>query len=183
MVDTFNARKIDGWMSDEELLWLATEATKHNTICEIGCWLGRSTRALLDNTQGTVYAVDTWKGTAGDAIHAKILSGKHKDWLLKSFITNMGPDPRRLVIYQSDSLSAAKYFKVEGMKFDMIFLDATHTYEVVKADIEAWMPNMDDGGLLCGHDYHDDWPGVIQAIAEMLPKAKVAGDRIWAVVL
>lgn len=52
-------------------------------------------------------------------------------------------------------------------EFDMIFLDAMHTYEDVKADIERWYPRLREGGTFAAHDYgHGDFPGVKQAIDE-----------------
>jgi len=51
--------------------------------------------------------------------------------------------------------------------FDLIFLDATHTYDEVKADIERWWPRLKSGGVFALHDYgHDAYPGVKQAVDE-----------------
>jgi hypothetical protein len=51
--------------------------------------------------------------------------------------------------------------------FDMIFLDAMHDYESVKADIDRWWPKLKAGGIFAWHDYgHGDFPGVKQAVDE-----------------
>lgn len=50
---------------------------------------------------------------------------------------------------------------------DLVFVDGDHTYNQVKADIQAWLPHIRKGGILCGHDYGwDKWPGVEQAFDE-----------------
>ena len=43
------AQKIDGFISDGELHWLAEEAMTHKTIIEVGSWHGRSSRSIADN--------------------------------------------------------------------------------------------------------------------------------------
>lgn len=72
-----------------------------------------------------------------------------------------------------------------GEMADMVFIDADHSYEGCKADIEAWIPNLKAGGILAVHDYRKDeafakpddgrkkphpmaWPGVDQAVDELL---------------
>jgi hypothetical protein len=62
-VNIENALKITGWMEDHSLVWLAEQAAIHNSIVEVGCWRGKSTTCLADNTSGIVYAVDHWKGS------------------------------------------------------------------------------------------------------------------------
>lgn len=49
---------------------------------------------------------------------------------------------------------------------DFIYLDGDHRYAAVRADIEAWWPKLSDRGMLAGHDYSDDLPGVQQAVDE-----------------
>ncbi len=52
-----NALKCDGFINDNELIWLGKEAMKRKTIIEIGSWHGRSSRALGDNLMdgGVIY--------------------------------------------------------------------------------------------------------------------------------
>lgn len=54
-------------------------------------------------------------------------------------------------------------------KFDMIFLDAMHDYDNVRADLKKWYPHLRSGGVLACHDYgHHDFPGVKEAVDEFL---------------
>src|SRR5215475_4084690 len=58
-----NALQIDGWMSYPELEILAGLAKKSSSIIEVGCYKGRTTRVLADNTEGIVYCLDPLEGT------------------------------------------------------------------------------------------------------------------------
>jgi hypothetical protein len=46
-------------------------------------------------------------------------------------------------------------------EFDIVYIDAEHDYEAVKADIEAWRPKAKH--ILAGHDYHA-FPDVQKAV-------------------
>jgi hypothetical protein len=37
--------------------------------------------------------------------------------------------------------------------FDFVYIDADHSYEAVKKDIEIWLPLIKAGGMIGGHDY------------------------------
>lgn len=64
------------------------------------------------------------------------------------------------------STDAAGNCAVEG-QFDLIFIDASHTYEDVMADLSRWWPRVRNGGVMAMHDYgHGDFPGVKQAADE-----------------
>jgi hypothetical protein len=57
------------------------------------------------------------------------------------------------------------FFKwYQGEAPSVVFLDAIHTYEETKIDIE-WAKSI-CAGAICGHDYCEQFPGVMQAVDE-----------------
>jgi len=152
---------IPGWMNEPELYWLEAQARTHSCIVEVGCWMGRSTRTLVDNTPGIVYAVDTWRGSEE---HRGDFVGKDPDWVYDAFKANMA-DRDNVHVMRMTSLEAAE--KWSGATFDMVFIDAAHDYDSIRADILAWKPLVH--GLLCGHDHGH--PPITRAVAELLPGA------------
>ena len=173
MVDISKAWSVQGWMIESELKWLAEQASKCEIICEVGAWLGRTTRALADNTAGIVYSVDTWEGSAE---HQEMLKDKPKDWLFSQFVHNTA-DLTNLYAVRKTSVEAAK--ELHDLRFHLIFLDANHEYESVRDDILAWRPLLAKGGILCGHDYGPSWPGVMKAVDELIPDHYIATNEIW----
>ena len=172
-VNISRALRTEGWMERDELSYLASEARKRQTIIEVGSWLGRSTCALAANTSGTVHAVDTWNGSVE---HKDILRDKEEGWAYKEFLRNTKGLP--IVATREQSLEAAKRYRAEGIKADMVFIDASHDYESVKADILAWMPLLAPGGIMCGHDFSNVWPEVKRAVTELVPKFRTV-NTIW----
>lgn len=55
---------------------------------------------------------------------------------------------------------------VEDRWADFVFIDAGHSYDAVRADLEAWEPKVRPGGWFGGHDFHEAHPGVIRAVRE-----------------
>lgn len=178
-VDISRSLAIQGWMGDEELRWLAEQASTRTRVAEIGCWLGRSTVALAQHVNGWVTAVDTWRGSPE---HEEMLRGKPDDWLQEEFIRNI-TGLGNVYVFQMESVAAARFLrKTFNIKYDMVFLDAGHDRDSIRADIRAWRGMLVPGGLLCGHDYQPSWPDVVEAVNELLPGAeKIPGDRntIW----
>ena len=80
------------------------------------------------------------------------------------------------------SLIAARCLRsVPGVALDVVYIDASHEYEDVRADIAAWWPLVKPGGLLCGDDYDPVTdPGVVRAVDEAARGCKVVG-RMWQV--
>jgi len=70
-------------------------------------------------------------------------------------------------IFNLLSVDAAE--KIENNFLDLVFIDANHQYLNVQRDILSWMPKIREGGIICGHDYGDRWPGVIKAVDELFP--------------
>lgn len=172
------AQSIDGWMFDDELAYLASVAARSHRIVEIGSWLGRSTVALAANVPegGVVYAVDTWRGTAEQPTTGALDEEQGND-LYERFLHNVAGLP--VIPTRARSLDAVRTFAAEELgPFDVIFIDAEHEYEAVSADIAAWKPLLREGGILCGHDYHELWWGVRKAVDEQVGRFRTV-NTIW----
>lgn len=53
-------------------------------------------------------------------------------------------------------------------KVDFVYIDGLHTYEQVKKDIDSYKPLINKNGFIGGHDYHQVWQGVVNAVNEKL---------------
>src|SRR5262249_33639595 len=123
------AMTIDGWMEKHDLEWLAEKASQHQTIAEVGCWMGRSTRALADNTPGKVWAVDHWKGSEEHQGSFKD-NADNPDWCFNLFKQNLHDlIGTKVVPLRNSSVNVAYAFSSIGMKLDMVFIDASHDYD------------------------------------------------------
>jgi hypothetical protein len=182
-VNLERAIQIDGWMEETELAWLGKQARAHQCIVEIGSYLGRSTRVLGDNTPGHVHAIDDWNGPR-DAT----LSAADRAVLFDRFLVNMENLNGKVRPQRSDHavavLEACPAEATECLTAphgpDMVFLDGSHEYDELKRDIETWRGRLAPGGLLCGHDYAENWPSVRQAVDECVTGAQIAPETtIW----
>lgn len=87
--------------------------------------------------------------------------------VMKRFADDIGVT---VEVLRMSSLEAAARFKQD---LDFVYIDACHQYEYVVQDIQAWLPKIRRGGLLCGHDYTEVfWPGVVRAVNEFFPAAQ-----------
>ena len=57
---------------------------------------------------------------------------------------------KQIVLHRKDSLCASRLFP--DRYFDFVFIDASHDYEHVKADIRLWQHKVKPTGILAGHD-------------------------------
>ncbi len=65
------------------------------------------------------------------------------------------------------------YREYAGPAPSLIFLDADHTYEATRADLQ-WANSFPDT-IVCLHDYRPEWPGVIAAVDEFGGPASIVG--------
>ena len=68
----------------------------------------------------------------------------------------------RDIIHHHKDYSYNMVDKFADEYFDFIYIDANHTYESVSRDITDWLPKTKLA--IGGHDYQDEWPGVIKAV-------------------
>ena len=51
---------------------------------------------------------------------------------------------------------------------DLVFVDGSHSYEGVKADVAAWVPHLKEDGVLVFHDYRNRKHRVTKAVDEAM---------------
>jgi predicted O-methyltransferase YrrM len=64
--------------------------------------------------------------------------------------------------------------------FDFVYIDGIHQYENVLSDIKNYLPKIKKGGVIGGHDYVSNWPGVQLAVNEIFGAPdKTFKDGSW----
>jgi predicted O-methyltransferase YrrM len=165
-------QEIDGWFNHEAAYdYLIAQMPEGGTFVELGAWLGKSSAYLCDKATGKqITIIDSFKGTA-EYIDSYYKLAKTND-IYELFLENMGE--RKFKAIKSTSKAASKKFQDKSL--DVVFIDLNHSYESVKEDIALWLPKVKKGGILAGDDYHENWPGVIQAVDELLYGRAFIGD-------
>lgn len=165
-----DAMAIEGWMNEAELTWLVSQARRRKRVVEFGSYKGRSTTALAGGARGTVYAVDWWPGSMEIEILPEFRKNLAREIAAGKVIVCHGHTARAFTCMREPA--------------DMVFIDASHDYQSVKNDIGEARRLMSEGGgvggLLCGHDFSAEFPGVKRAVVEEVPNYRVIqGGTIW----
>lgn len=126
--------------------------------CEVGVHRGQHAEEILASWPGELWLVDAWKDIGGGPAEHIDWGGDHRQLeYLGECLVRMTPFAHRVRYLRRFSPAAAGEFS-DG-SFDFVYIDATHGYRAVAADIAAWYPKVREGGLLCGHDYYDGLHG------------------------
>jgi len=167
--------QIEGWLSIAEgrrLAYLASTVPASLAIVELGSWKGRSTAWLASGSKlghgARVYAVDHWTGSP-EIRHLYLWDTEATTF--PEFRRNMewlGLDDIVTPVTGETIEVARTWVKDAGL----LFIDAAHAYEAVKADFLAWSPFVVRGGWVVFHDAGA--PGPAQVIAE-----HVANSEQW----
>lgn len=132
---------VPGWLTAKEgenLYRLAKRCTGVGVIVEIGSWRGKSTICLaLGSMAGRkvpVYSID-----------------RHYDGTFRDFTRNVDEAGVAGLVHpiRAKSLDAVGSF---DQPIELLFIDASHKYEEVRKDFEAWVPKLIEGGVLLLHD-------------------------------
>lgn len=142
---------------------------------EIGVKEGRFISFLLKNNPNLVmYSVDP---------RVKQLGGNETyfDWdfkkINKEYKNNIIGVENRIIEYRHFSVCAARL--IADQSLDFVFIDAQHNYDSVKNDLEYWTRKVKKGGLVSGHDYEPNFPGVVQAVQERFTEFETASNAVW----
>ena len=142
---------------------------------EIGVYKGETSRALLENVPNLhLLMIDSYDPIEIGKVSRKKEHTADETLLIAKQNTDAFPDRRTIMVTTS---SVAAEFVPEH-SLDFVFIDANHSYEFVKQDIELWYPKLiRSTGLLMGHDYNSrlerkgkEAVGVKRAVDEFVAK-------------
>lgn len=146
-----------------------THDTKTMTIVELGAWTGVSAE-IFSRHFGRVVSVDAYTPFPGD------ISSQHNLDEVKKIYLKRNSDKKNVELIISKSAEAVARFP-DGV--DVVYIDAGHDYDSVKADLDAWKDKAKV--FLCGHDYERRFQGVINAVNEYKKPDKVFSDTSWLI--
>lgn len=144
---------------------------------EIGVWKGEFSQAIITHTSPKqLHLIDAW------------IAYPNASGVMKSSDGQEGAEEQRfhsvaqlfehemsngqVVIHRALSSDVASEFPDNF--FDWIYIDAGHTYEEVRQDLELYVPKVKINGYIMGDDYNPQaWPGVVQAVNELRNKTNI----------
>jgi len=139
---------------------------------EIGSYAGESSEIFVkSNKFKCLYCVDFWKQDFYP--NGRETGEKEFDLMAKKYaqIHKVKMDNKNIVevFYQ--------------LKPDFIYIDADHTYESVKQNIQDALTLLNGKGIIAGHDYIDTpqnpFGGVIKAVNEFFKPDYIFADTSW----
>jgi predicted O-methyltransferase YrrM len=152
------------------------------TALEIGSWKGISAAFIATNLKkypdSKLICVDTWEVPKEDTGCYIPWVKEGKPDLLKIFIKNISLLGLSNMVDYKIGLSE-KIVPNLKEKFDFIFIDGCHEYEYIKRDIEVSRTKLNEKGIISGHDYSNNAPGVIKAVNENFSNIKIY-QNVWS---
>lgn len=126
---------------------------QYELLCgaEIGVLEGEFSSNLRRHYYGTLYLVDAWKHLDNYIDVENVEQGKMDQRHLMVQRMFLGDLSTRII--RAMSVEAATIFEPNSL--DWVYIDADHSAPGVQADLDAWVPKVRTGGLICGHDYID----------------------------
>ena len=123
-------------------------AEAHGVIVEIGVRGGASTSALLLGIReqgGYLYSIDINAACGTDIFD---------------------PNPQWTFIHGHSKDNKDRILRGLPLYYDVLFIDADHSYEAVISDLETYGPRVRKGGVILLHDTELEGAGVRQAISD-----------------
>ncbi|MBN1794785.1 MAG: class I SAM-dependent methyltransferase [Candidatus Omnitrophica bacterium] len=147
----------------------------YGKAAEIGVSKGVFSEVLLRTGRfSRVYSIDPW------AEHSLVVyndccntSQEDQEAVYEEATRRLGAYEERNEILRMTSEEASCLFDDNAL--DFVYIDANHSYEACRRDLELWWPKVRTGGIFAGHDYVNGvFPtgtyGVKQAVDEFVSR-------------
>ena len=151
---------------------------------ELGVFQGATFLYLLERCpQLTLIGVDTWTPQPDKQVLYAEGGRSYAAFDLERFAREVASKAAvfgdRAILYRGLTVDVAQL--VPDASLDFVFIDADHLEEGVRSDITAWRCKVRAGGVLCGHDYQQCFPGVRCAVDDLCRGFTLHDDTVWAV--
>lgn len=159
-------------------------------VCEVGVFASQNFKRFLHANPEVAVGVDAWIEDGNPGHNDSSFTQEKLDEQCEYFKSLMHRYPV-MRLYRMYSDEAAKNFP--DNYFDLIYIDADHSYEGCKKDLEAWWPKLKPGKYFTGDDYsHSHAPvnklkfEVIRAVDEFAAKqglpVYILTSNGWAII-
>ncbi|HEY4076938.1 MAG TPA: class I SAM-dependent methyltransferase [Rhizomicrobium sp.] len=177
---------LQGWHSQHSYLARAIDQVRPRIVIEVGVWKGASVVTMAKEIQrqkldAVIIAIDTWLGSSEHYMQEKFVPDLDFEFgyprLYHKFAANICNEGLQdfVVPLPLDSINGFQLLKGRGIRPDVLHIDAGHDYMSVMADLKAWWPQLNPGGVLIGDDYFKNWLGKAK-----WPEVRQAFDEFFA---
>lgn len=149
-----------GWLSPREAAACAAAAEiAEGPVIELGAYAGRSTIALARGASrrpdGIVISIDTFEGWFHSPQKSLSTLDQYREAL------NGSEYAGRVIPFRATFKDVARQWM---RTVDFILHDGMHYFDNVLEDVRDWGPYLRKGGMIAFHDYHPEFPGVVEAV-------------------
>jgi hypothetical protein len=140
--------EIPDLITEDDAKSLFALARGRKMAVDVGTFTGGSAHAILAglDPDGFLYCIDQLHTDQAGQV-----PGDTPPWVRERILNMRLRNYKwRYDLLLTDSQRAALFFP--DYTFDLVFIDANHSYNSVCGDIEAWWPKLKIGGIMCGHD-------------------------------
>lgn len=132
-----------------DIIHFLNERYPNGIGCEVGVLRGEFSKHLLSNWNcKTLYLVDCWEDHHED--YDELFHDHNTNFKIMN--QNLLPFHDRIQICKGYSDKIVHNFNDE--MFDFIYIDANHSYEGCKLDLDLYWNKLKKGGIIMGDDYH-----------------------------
>lgn len=183
---TAEFKQVRGATPDEIALTLADFARQvpaDQEIVELGVFNGRTALIMAWGAKqghgAHVTAIDPWD-LPGNVYDPPFTDADSRNWA-HYWVSQLGYADRIELIQTFSENIAPNWGAQPGQPpVGLLFVDGDHTKEGARRDIEAWARHLAPGAVIAVDDYgHPDWPGVGEAIDELVAEGFLAPVEIY----
>jgi len=151
-------------------------------VCEIGVFQSQNFGRMMEHNPQVIVGVDAWTECG---IPSKNDSGFTQEVLDEQYAHFLDLMKTRPSVQLCKQWSHEAVVNFPDEYFDLIYIDADHTYEGCKQDLEDWWPKVKSGMFFTGDDYsryRAKHTGVVFGVVEAVNEfAKKVGEPIYEI--